>query len=221
MFSHELDWDRFTRRSLFPNSPLTRMHPPAQTRDITHSCARAALGGETAGCLDRGFLVPFPSTVHAGGTPFGIQFARSATCDDGMVSLSGGVFCGVIGPSAATVLGGCGALLEMVPSPSTGTWRGGAEWGFESRWAFVCGFGRRVTLGLVAAMCALGTTSGAHMPDDSAKGGKVGAYERDVAKSSSILNITALLRILFFLCFSVVCSCSQDNFAREGGAAPY
>ena len=39
------------RRSLFPNSPLTRMHPPAQTRDITHSCARAALGGETAGWL--------------------------------------------------------------------------------------------------------------------------------------------------------------------------
>ena len=80
------------RRRLFPNIPLTFMHPLAQTRDITHSCFRASLGGETALWLGRGFLVPFPSAVHAGGTPCGIEHAHSATCDDGLGSPAGGVF---------------------------------------------------------------------------------------------------------------------------------
>ena len=102
------------------------------------------------GWLGRGFLVPFPSAVHAGGTPCGIEHAHSATCDDGMGSPSGGVFCGVVGPSAATFLRGCGALMEMVPYPSAGSRRGGAEWGLESGLAFVCGLGRRVTLGMFA-----------------------------------------------------------------------
>ena len=159
--------------------------------------------------------------MHAGGTPCGIEHAHSATCDDGMGSPSGGVFCGVVGPSAATFLGGCGAFMEMVPYPSAGSRRGGAEWGLESGLAFVCGLGRRVTLGLFAATWAFGISSGAHTPDDSAKGGKVGAYRRDAVKSSSILNITALSRILFFLCFSMVCSCSQKNLVCERGAAPY
>ena len=170
------------RRRLFSNIPLTFMHPLAQTRDITHSCFRASLGGETALWLGRGFLVPFPSAVHAGGTPCGIEHAHSATCNDGLGSPGGGVFCGVVGPFAATFLGGCGSLMEMVPYPSEGSRRAGAECGLEPGLVFVCGLGRRVTMGLVAAIWAFGISSGAHTPDDSAKGGKDGAYRRDAVR---------------------------------------
>ena len=88
--------------------------------------------------------------------------------------------------------------MEMVPYPSEGSRRAGAECGLEPGLVFVCGLGRRVTMGLVAAIWAFGISSGVHTPDDSTKGGKDGAYKRDAVKSSSILNITALSRMFSF-----------------------
>ena len=77
-------------------------------------------------------------------------------------------------------------------------------------------------MGLVAAIWAFGIFLGAHTPDDSAKGGKDGAYRRDAVKSSSIWNIAALSRVLFFLhVFRWCVPAHKRNWSSRGGVAPY